>query len=86
MEFEFDPAKSAANKLKHGIDFEEARQLWTDDNRFELAGTFEDEARNLIIAKIGAEHWTAIITYRANRIRIISVRRARDLEVACYEG
>tara|TARA_R110002020_G_scaffold152155_3_gene329808 strand:- start:659 stop:796 length:138 start_codon:yes stop_codon:yes gene_type:complete len=25
MEFEFDPAKSASNKDKHGIDFVEAR-------------------------------------------------------------
>jgi len=24
MRFEFDPAKSAANKMKHGIDFVEA--------------------------------------------------------------
>ena len=30
MEFEFDPAKSAANKDKHGIDFVEAQALWLD--------------------------------------------------------
>ena len=27
-EFEFDPAKSEANLLKHGIDFTEAQTLW----------------------------------------------------------
>ena len=27
MDFEFDPAKSAANKAKYGIDFVEARFL-----------------------------------------------------------
>jgi hypothetical protein len=33
--FEFDPAKSAANKVKHGIDFVEAQAIWRDDNRLE---------------------------------------------------
>jgi hypothetical protein len=31
MGFEYDPAKSAENKRKHGIDFEEAQILWGDD-------------------------------------------------------
>lgn len=86
MEFEFDPAKSAMNKLKHGIDFEEAQALWADDNRFEIAGSFETEARSLVVGMIGAEYWTAIVTFRLSRIRLISVRRARDTEIACYEG
>nr|WP_283171045.1 hypothetical protein [Curtanaerobium respiraculi] len=30
MEFEYDPAKSASNKLKHGIDFEDGKALWDD--------------------------------------------------------
>jgi uncharacterized DUF497 family protein len=30
MKFEFDPAKSASNKDKHGIDFVEAQVLWAD--------------------------------------------------------
>jgi uncharacterized DUF497 family protein len=30
MTFEFDPLKSSSNKVKHGIDFEEARYLWLD--------------------------------------------------------
>lgn len=30
MEFEYDPAKSTTNLLKHGIDFEEAQSLWED--------------------------------------------------------
>lgn len=31
--FEFDPKKSASNKIKHGIDFEQAKKLWEDPNR-----------------------------------------------------
>ena len=35
--FEFDPAKSALNKDKHGIDFVEAQALWKDEDRIEQA-------------------------------------------------
>jgi uncharacterized DUF497 family protein len=86
MDFEFDPAKSAANLLKHGIDFEQAREIWNDDNRVELMLESDEEPRNLMVGMIGEKHWTAIITYRLDRVRIISVRRARDVEVASYEG
>lgn len=32
------------------------------------------------------KYWAAIITYRGQAIRIISVRRARDNEVSLYES
>ncbi len=86
MEFEFDPAKSQANKVKHGIGFEEARALWKDDNWLELQIFADEELRCLVVGVIGEKHWTAIITYRAERVRLISVRRAREVEIACYEG
>ena len=35
---------------------------------------------------IGDKHWSAVITYRNDSIRLISVRRSRDEEVALYEG
>ena len=37
MDFEFDPAKSAANLEKHGIDFIGAQALWSDTERLEIA-------------------------------------------------
>ena len=36
MDFEFDPAKSAANLKKHGIDFVGAQVLWSDPDRLEI--------------------------------------------------
>jgi uncharacterized DUF497 family protein len=36
MRFEFDSAKSAAHKGKHGIDFVEAQALWLDPDRIEV--------------------------------------------------
>jgi uncharacterized DUF497 family protein len=87
MTFEYDPDKSQHNKTKHGIDFEEAQALWEDPYAFELPSrNSEVEARFLVLGKIDARHYTAIITYREERIRIISVRRSREKEKAFYES
>lgn len=83
--FEYDPGKSAANKDKHGIDFEEAQALWLDPNAFRLpSGVPTDEERWLVIGRIGAKLWTAIVTEREDAVRLISVRRARDYEEELY--
>ena len=86
MEFEFDPTKSAANQEKHGIDFVRAQELWRDSMRVEVPARTVDEPRWLVIGRIDGKHWSAVVTYREERIRIISVRRSRDEEVAIYEG
>lgn len=86
MEFEFDPAKSQANKKKHGIDFVEAQALWNDPELLEVPARTTDEVRFLVIGKIEAKHWSGIITYRVEKIRIISARRSRDEEIELYEG
>jgi len=82
--FEFDPAKSASNQEKHGIDFDEAQALWRDGNRIEIPAKTMDEPRWLVIGKIGEKFWSAVITYRGENIRIISVRRARTEEIELY--
>jgi len=84
MDFEFDPAKSAANLKKHGIDFIGAQALWSDPDRLEIPARSLDEPRIQIIGRIGDAVWSAFITIRGNRVRIISVRRARDEEKAAY--
>ncbi|MBI1882743.1 MAG: BrnT family toxin [Chlamydiae bacterium] len=38
------------------------------------------------MGKIKEKHWSAIITYRDLKVRIISVRRARKEEVQLYES
>jgi uncharacterized DUF497 family protein len=84
--FEFDPDKSKANKLKHGIDFQRARRLWNDPNRVEIPARWVDEFRFLLIASMGNEIWVAIYTVRNQRIRIISVRKARNNEKEIYNS
>jgi uncharacterized DUF497 family protein len=86
LEFDFDPDKSQANKAKHGIDFVEAQLLWFDDMLLEIPARTSDEPRFLIIGAIGNKHWSAVVTHRQDRIRIISVRRSRKEEVEIYEG
>jgi uncharacterized DUF497 family protein len=79
-------SKNATNKVKHGIDFVEAQKLWEDRDRLLVPAKTEDEARFMLIGKLGRKHWSAIFTYRNEKIRIISVRRAREEEVNAYEN
>jgi uncharacterized DUF497 family protein len=57
--------------IKHGIDFLEAQQLWNDPHLLEIQARSTDEPRFLVIGKIGLTHWSAVITYRDEKIRII---------------
>ena len=86
MEFEFDLEKSDKNKQKHGIDFYEAQLMWDDPDRMEIRARTRDEPRFLVIARIAGKHWSGVITYRGNGVRIISVRRSRKEEIDLYEG
>jgi len=84
VEFEFDPWKSESNKAKHGIDFVEAQALWKSKHVI-LGAKDATEKRYLVIGTIDHEHWSAIITYRVARIRIISVRKSSVAEIETYE-
>ena len=87
MIFEYDENKSKINKTKHGISFEEAKELWKDPYVFEIPSLqSEDEERFLVLGQIDKKNWTAIITYRKSNIRIISVRRSRSKEIKFYES
>jgi len=85
MAFEYDRNKSAANKRKHGIDFEQAQALWDDPDRLELR-VREQEPRYLVIGRMGGRHWSAVFTYRKENTRLISVRRSRKDEIELYEN
>ena len=86
MEFEFDPRKSKANKKKHGIDFSKAQIIWGDPDFIEIPIKISDESRFLVIGRIFDKCWSGIITYREERVRIISVRRSRQKEIDIYES
>ena len=86
MEFEFDQNKSDSNKRKHGIDFYKAHKLWDDSDFIEIPVKTSDESRFLVVGKISEKHWSGIITYRKEKIRIISIRRSRKEEIDIYES
>ena len=86
MEFEFDARKSASNLAKHGIDFVKAQELWDDPDLLEIPAKTEDEPSWLVIGTIKGKHWSAVMTYRSEAIRIISVRRSRAEVVTLYES
>ncbi len=86
MEFDWDPAKSAANLNKHGISFDEARNVfdgpiltWVDDRR--------DYGENRHVS-LGALSPAAILvvihTERGDKIRLISARNANRRERKVY--
>ena len=88
MSIEWDPAKGAANRLKHGVAFEEAAAVFFDP----LATTRDDpdhsidEGRFLIVGYSTRERILVVsYTYRDDRIRIISARPATPRERTAYE-
>ena len=86
MEFEFDSAKSMSNLVKHGISFNDVKQLWLDPKVLVIEAREAVEPRWIAIACIEDKHWSAVFTYRGERIRLISARRSRTKEIALYES
>jgi uncharacterized DUF497 family protein len=84
VDFEFDPEKSAANTIKHGIDFVQAQALWDDPKRVEVPARTVGEPRWLVVGRVSGLHSSAVVMYRDRRVRIISVRRSRPEEVSLY--
>ena len=72
--------------MKHGLDFEQAKALWKDENLLEVPVLRTGEPRFLVIGMIEGKVWTGVITYRGGAVRIISVRRSRKEEVEHYES
>jgi len=85
-EFEYGERKSAANLEKHGVDFADAQVLWLDPDLLEIPARVEGEPRFLVVGIMGLRHWSAVVTYRGDAIRIISVRRSRAEEIYLYES
>lgn len=84
MDYEFDLRMSEINAGKHGVDFDAAQFLWEDPNRVEFIARFKDEERHGLVASHDRRLWCAIFTIRGEKVRIISVRRARTYEEELY--
>ncbi len=78
--FEYDEAKSKANKEKHGIDFEEAQALWDGEYSVFKQVFSNAELRYLLVGYSNKKCYVAVFTVRDDMVRIISVRRCRKNE------
>jgi uncharacterized DUF497 family protein len=83
--FEWDAAKRGANAKKHGIDFSDAIRVFSDPAALTIPSSQKaSEQRYLVIGELDGGVVTVVCTQRGDRIRIISVRRARKSERKRY--
>jgi len=88
--FEWDEDKNKKNRKKHGIWFEEAKQVFDDPNAIEFYDFDHSEVEDrLILLGMSASSRVLIIIYcerdRDSKIRIISARKATKKERKKYE-
>ena len=88
MRFEWDDAKAAANRRKHGVSFEEAKSVLEHPLAITVADLRHsgDEDREKTVGPSDRGRILVVIHTRPTRkvIRIISARRASRREIADY--
>ncbi len=86
MEFEWDENKNRTNLEKHGVDFEQAKKVFFDDFKSEMADNRKDygEQRLKTVGKSLDLILSVIYTIRETVIRIISARSASSKERNIY--
>ena len=84
-EFEWDDRKAERNERQHGVTFELARLVFDDPNAIDRLDLDEpDEDRELITGFVGDVLLTVCFVERSHRKRIISARKATNLEQIDY--
>jgi uncharacterized DUF497 family protein len=89
LRFEWDPHKSAANRQKHGVSFEEAKTVFYDEEARVIADPDHSSEEDRFII-MGLSHSTRVLvvvhSYRQNDalIRLISARKATQSEERQY--
>ncbi|WP_287977086.1 BrnT family toxin [Sphingomonas sp.] len=85
MPFEFDSAKDAINRRKHGLSLAEVRPFDREpkvvrDDRFDYG-----EIRCRTFGRVDGKPHCLIFTFTETGVRIISYRRAREKELRRYD-
>ena len=91
LRFEWDSAKSASNRKKHGVSFEEAKSAFSDEHGRLLDDPdhSEHEQRFILLGMSSALRILVVChCYREanSTIRIISARKANRAEQRQYES
>jgi uncharacterized protein len=84
-EYEWDAHKAQQNYRKHKIVFADAVSAIGDDRAITIEDDHPDENRYILIGKDGFDRVLVVVfTYRGDRIRIISARKATRNEISEY--
>jgi uncharacterized DUF497 family protein len=91
LRFEWDSAKAATNAQKHGIHFEEASSVFSDDHALLLADPDHSHAEErFILLGLSAFLRTLVVVHCYREpdevIRLISARKATRAERAQYDA
>ena len=88
MKFEWDENKNKSNQEKHSIDFNDAKDVFNDENRKISEDLRHEygESRWKVIGKIYGSIISVIYTMRDAAVRIISARKASKKEREKYNG
>lgn len=84
MEFEWDSNKAKRNLENHGIDFQDAILAFFDPRKLDDIDDFLDEERYRLIGMANGRLLLIIYTWREDRIRMISARKATRYERRQY--
>jgi uncharacterized DUF497 family protein len=89
LRFAWDPAKAAANLRKHGISFEEAESVFSDDEALFLEDPDHSVGEERFILLGLSAHARVLVVVHCYRtapdtIRLISARRATRAEQRQY--
>jgi uncharacterized DUF497 family protein len=86
MEIDFDPAKDAANRNKHGVPLSFGEAVFSDGLRLIIPSfrEIDGEERFKVIGLVDGRLWTAVYVMRGAALRFISVRKSNGTEAREY--
>jgi uncharacterized DUF497 family protein len=84
---EWDPRKAASNLRKHGVDFADAVMVLEDDLALTILDDESGEERYVTLGSDALGRVLVVVyTWRTDRVRLISARRATRRERWRYAG
>jgi len=89
LRFEWDPKKARENKRRHGVSFEEAQTVFTDDFAILIDDPdHSDQEDRFLLLGLSANLRTLVVSHTCRKaedlIRIISARKATRREREAY--
>ena len=88
MQFQYDPAKAAANVQKHGVSFADAEGVLKDPLALTIEDPYAQGEQRYVAIGLGSAGELLVVVYaeREGEYRLISARRATRREHKAYEG